>query len=309
MTSSPALSLAFDPDVNGTHRCARLWERRQRVRAPRRRPGQGDRGAHGRAPRGHQGCRAQPLPPPRPRHRGGRAHQRPGRHRRGPRHRPRGGGHRRHRAGPRADLHRPRPGQAGRDGEQGTARQRRRRAVHARRRVRRRPAVRGGGGRRYPHRAGAAREPARRADHAGDGHRQRHHQLHPHEDDRPRRHVRGGARRSAAARLRRTRPDGRRRGLRRRGQGGDHGVDRVRLEGGGRPRLPRGHQQRHECRHRGGPTPRLRGQAARHRRSRGRRRGGRVCACTRRWCPRRTHWRACATATTPCSSRAVRSVR
>ena len=64
-----------------------------------------------------------------------------------------------------------------------------------------------------------------------DGHRQRHHQLHPHEDDRPRRRLRRRARRGAATGLRRARPDGRRRGLRRRRQGGDHGVDRVRLEG------------------------------------------------------------------------------
>ena len=49
---------------------------------------------------------------------------------------------------------------------------------------RRRPALRGGSRRRHPDRAGAAREPAGRADRAGDGHRQRHDELHPHQDDR-----------------------------------------------------------------------------------------------------------------------------
>ena len=112
--------------------------------------------------------------------------------------------------------------QAGRHGEQGAARQRRRRAVRRRRRGRRRPAVRGRRRRRHPARPRPAREPARRADPPGDRHRQRHDQLHPHQDDRGGRRLRRGARRGAAARLRRARPDRRRRGLRRRRQGGDH---------------------------------------------------------------------------------------
>ena len=53
------------------------------------------------------------------------------------------------------------------------------------------------------------------------GHRQRHHQLHPHPDGRDGRELRRRARRGAGARLRRGRPDRRRRGLRRRGQGRD----------------------------------------------------------------------------------------
>ena len=67
----------------------------------------------------------------------------------------------------------------------------------------RRPALRGGRRRRHPDRAGAAREPARRADLAGDGHRQRHDELHPHEDDRAADRLRGRPRRGPAARLRR----------------------------------------------------------------------------------------------------------
>ena len=48
------------------------------------------------------------------------------------------------------------------------------------------------------------------------GHRQRHHQLHPRRDDHHRAGLRRGARRGAAARLRRGRPHRRRGGLRRR---------------------------------------------------------------------------------------------
>ena len=90
----------------------------------------------------------------------------------------------------------------------------------------------------------AAREPARRADQARDGHRQRHDQLHPHQDDRGGRRLRRRARRGTGAGVRRARPHRRRRGLRRRRQGGDHRHDRVRREGGRRRRVPRGHQPR-----------------------------------------------------------------
>ena len=62
-------------------------------------------------------------------------------------------------------------------------------------------------------------------------------------------------------------PDRRRRGLRRRRQGGDHRHDRVRREGRRRRRVPRGHQRRHRRRHRRRPPVRLRRQAARHRRA------------------------------------------
>ena len=186
----------------------------------------------------------------------------------GPRRRPRGRGDRRHRAGTRAD-HRCTGGwQAGRHGQQGTARQRRRRALRHRRAGRRRPALRGGGRRGHPHRPGAAREPARRADHAGHRHRQRHDELHPHEDDRAAHDVRGGPRRGAAARLCRARPDRRRRGLRRRRQGGDHGDDRHRIQGRRRPGVSRGDQQHQRRRHRRRPSSRLRDQAARRRRRR-----------------------------------------
>ena len=79
-------------------------------------------------------------------------------------------------------------------------------------------------GRRHPAHPAAARVAGRRPHPPRDGHRQRHHQLHPHPDDRGGRVVRRRARRGAAPRLRRARPHRRRRGLRRRGQGGDHRV-------------------------------------------------------------------------------------
>ena len=63
--------------------------------------------------------------------------------------------------------------------------------------------------------------------------------------------VRRRARRGAGARLRRARPHRRRRGLRRRGEGGDHRVDRVRRARRRRRRLPRGHHRDHRRRHRG----------------------------------------------------------
>ena len=56
----------------------------------------------------------------------------------------------------------------------------------------------------------------------GDGHRQRHDQLHPHPHDRGRAPLRRGAGRGPEPGLRRARPHRRRRGLRRRRQGGDH---------------------------------------------------------------------------------------
>ena len=60
----------------------------------------------------------------------------------------------------------------------------RRRAVRGGRGRRRRPALRGGRGRRHPDHPAAARVAGGRAHHPGDGHRQRHDQLHPHPHDR-----------------------------------------------------------------------------------------------------------------------------
>ena len=88
---------------------------------------------------------------------------------------------------------------------------------------RRRPVLRGRGRRRHPAAAPAARVPRRRPHHPGDGHRQRHHQLHPLAHGRHRRGLRRGAGRGHRAGLRRGRPDRRRRRLRRRGQGRDPG--------------------------------------------------------------------------------------
>ena len=137
--------------------------------------------------------------------------------------------------------------QARRHRQQGAARHPRPRAVRDRRGRGRRPPVRGVGRRWHPADPAAARVARRRPHPPGDGHRQRHHQLHPHRHDRAGRVVRRRARRGAAARVRRDRPHRRRRGLRRRGQGGDHRLDRVRRARRRRRRVPRGH-------HRASPT-------------------------------------------------------
>ena len=68
----------------------------------------------------------------------------------------------------------------------------------------------------------------------------------------------GGAGRRERAGLRRGRPDRRRRGLRRRGQGRDPGVHRLPHPGDRRRRLPRGHHQGHA----GGLRIRARARAA-----------------------------------------------
>ena len=105
------------------------------------------------------------------------------------------------------------------------------------------------------------------------------------------RRLRRGARRGAEPRLRRARPDRRRRGLRRRGQGGDH-----RHASPSAPGCVAGDVY-HEGisgitadRHRLRRPPRLRRQAARHRRAQ--RRAPTAprspCGSTRRWC-RPTH--------------------
>ena len=67
-------------------------------------------------------------------------------------------------------------------------------------RGRRRPALRGGRRRRHPDHPAAARVAGGGAHHPGDGHRQRHHQLHPHADDRGRRVLRRRPGRGAGAR-------------------------------------------------------------------------------------------------------------
>ena len=78
------------------------------------------------------------------------------------------------------------------------------RAVRDRRGRRRRPPVRGVGRRRHPAHPAAARVARRRPHPPGDGHRQRHDQLHPHPHDRGRRLVRRRARRGPGARVRRS---------------------------------------------------------------------------------------------------------
>ncbi len=112
--------------------------------------------------------------------------------------------------------------------------------------------------------------------------------------------------RGAEPRLRRARPDRRRRGLRRRRQGGHHRLDRLRRQGRRRRRLPRGHRRHHRRRHRLRRPAGLRRQAARHRRARRRRRRrrGRRAGAPGDGARPATRWPRCATASTPCSSRA-----
>ena len=70
--------------------------------------------------------------------------------------------------------------------------------------------------------------------------------------------------RGPGAGLRRGRPDGRRRGLRRRRQGGDPGQPGLPHPGHRGRRVPRGHHRGDLLRHRLGRRDRLRGQAAGH---------------------------------------------
>ena len=175
--------------------------------------------------------------------------------------------------------------QAGRHRQQGAAGQRRRRAVRRRRRRRASTCC----SRRRSPAASRSIRPLRESL-AGEphpprhGHRQRHDQLHPHPDDRGGRRYGDALAEAQSLGLRRARPHRRRRGLRRRRQGGDHRVDRVRRPGRRRRRLPRGHQPDHRRRHRVRHAPRLRRQAARHRRADPTTARSR-CASTRRWCP------------------------
>ena len=137
------------------------------------------------------------------------AHRRPGRARRPARRRRRRRGDRRHRAGPLAAPRRrwsrgasvvtANKALLAEDGAD---------AVRRRRRSRRRPLLRGGRRRRDPAAAPAARVARRRQGQPGARHRQRHHQLHPHQDGRGRRRLRRRARRGAGARAtpRPTRP-------------------------------------------------------------------------------------------------------
>ena len=117
------------------------------------------------------------------------------------------------------------------------------RAVRDRRGRGRRPPVRGVGGRWHPADPAAARVAGRRPHPPRDGHRQRHHQLHPHPHDRAGYVVRRRARRGAALGFAETRSHRRRRRLRRRGQGRDHRFDRVRRARRRRRRVPRGHHR------------------------------------------------------------------
>ena len=155
-------------------------------------------------------------------------------------------------------------GAVGRHRQQGAARRGRPDPLRGRREGRPRPLLRGRRRRRDPDPAPAARVAGRRPGHPGARHRQRHHQLHPRQDGHLRRRLRRGARGGPGARVRRGRPDRRRRGLRRRRQGRDPGLARLPLPGHRRRRAPRGHLRGHRRRRPVGPGDGLRGQAARH---------------------------------------------
>ena len=116
--------------------------------------------------------------------------------------------------------------------------------------------------------------------HPGPRHRQRHHQLHPRQDGQLRRGLHRGAGGGPGARVRRGRPDRRRRGVRRRGQGRDPRLARVPLPGHRRRRAPRGHHRGDRRRRPVREGHGLGGQAARHLRAEGRLRW--PSACTRR---------------------------
>ena len=148
----------------------------------------------------------------------------PGRARR---RRRRGRGHRRHRARPLADPGRARARRQRRHRQQGAAGRGRPDPLRRGREGRARPLLRGGRRRRHPDRAAAARVARRRPGHPGARHRQRHHQLHPRQDGQHRRRLRGGAGGGPGPRVRRGRPDRRRRGLRRGGEGRDPGQPRL----------------------------------------------------------------------------------
>ena len=117
----------------------------------------------------------------------------------------------------------------------------RRGAVHRRGRGRRRPVLRSRGGRRDPVDPAAPGVPRGGARRSHPRHRERDDQLHPDPDVRARMDVRGGGRRGAAARVRRGRSDGRRRGVRRGREVRDPRVGRVRRARRRRRRLPGGH--------------------------------------------------------------------
>ena len=137
--------------------------------------------------------------------------------------------------------------------------------------ARARPLLRGRRRRRHPADPAAEGVAGRRADRADARHRERHDELHPHADVRPRLVVRRRARRGAAAGLRRGGSHRRRRGARRRREVRDPRVDRVQRPGRRRRRLPRGDLRRHAAGHRRRRRDGLRGEAARDRGAAGRR--------------------------------------
>ena len=128
--------------------------------------------------------------------------------------------------------------------QQGAPGRRRRRAGRGGRRSRGGPALRGGRGRRHPRHPAPARVAGRGADRPRHGDRQRHDELHPHPHGGGGRRLRRRPARGPGARSGRARPDGRRGGPRRRGQGGHPGRARLRQRRRRRRRPPRGHQRR-----------------------------------------------------------------
>ena len=222
---------------------ARVRCRRERGRPTADVPGRRPRGTRGRRRRARRHRRTVP------RHRASghrpgaadhrpRGSRRPARRRRGRR------AHGRHRA--RAGVAAPGdgPGRLGRDREQGAARRRRGHPLRSGRRRRGRPLLRGQRRGRDPAAAAAAREPGRRQRAPRARHRQRHDQLHPHQDGRDRGHVRRRPGGGAGPGLRRGRPHRRRRGPRRRREGSDPCGAGLPLARDPRRRLLRRHHRR-----------------------------------------------------------------
>ena len=117
------------------------------------------------------------------------------------------------------------------------------------------------------------------------GDRQRHDQLHPHEDDRGGRRLRRRARprRSASGYAERD-PTADVEGFDAGAKAAIMAVDRVRRPGRRRRRVPRGHQPHHARRHRRGHAASATSSSCSAIAER-RRRATSPCASTRRWCP------------------------
>ena len=223
------------------------------------------------------------------------------------RHRHRADG--RHRAGAQLPAARAQLGGRCHHRQQGAARHPRPRALRGRRAGRRAALLRGGRRRRDPDHPPAARQPRGRPGAPHPRHRQRHDELHPRPHGREGDTLEDALADGDRARLRRSRPDRRHRGVRRGAEGRDPRE----------PRLPHHGSARARCYREGitaitraqvdvGAQGRLRRQAARrsasaHRSARPGSRASRARVLSRADPPRRIRSPPCTAPTTRCSSR------